>query len=76
MIYKKICEMLADIFETEEDMIMPETSLADDLGADIQDLVEIVMMLEEEFGINTDDLELEKEVETVADLEDFIERRI
>ena len=68
--------MLADIFETEEDMIMPETSLADDLGADIQDLVEIVMMLEEEFGINTDDLELEKEVETVADLEDFIERRI
>ncbi len=76
MIYKKICEILTDIFETDEDSITPETSLNNDLGADVQDLVEIVMMLEEEFGINTDDLELEEEVDTVADLEEFIERRL
>lgn len=68
--------MLSDIFEIDEDTINPNLSLTDDLGADVQDLIEIVMMLEEEFGINTDDLELEEEVETVGDLETFIERRI
>jgi len=52
--------------------IKPEASFVDDLGADSLDLVELVMAMEEEFGIEIPDEEAEK-IRTVGDAISFVE---
>jgi acyl carrier protein len=66
-IKKIICEQL----EVSEDDVVPEASFVDDLGADSLDQVELIMAMEEEFGISISDEEAEKIV-TVKDAIDYI----
>jgi acyl carrier protein len=51
--------------------VVPEAKFVDDLGADSLDLVELIMAMEDEFGINISDESAEKLV-TVKDAIDFI----
>ena len=53
------------------DEVLPEASFVDDLGADSLDLVELIMMLEEEFGGEIPDEDAEK-IETVRDAVEYI----
>jgi acyl carrier protein len=53
--------------------ITPYSSFADDIGADSLDIVELVMELEEEFGVSIPDDEAEQ-IKTVADAIRYIER--
>jgi len=62
---------LADIFAVDEEDITPAT-LFDDLGADLIDLQEIMLIVEEEFNLLIDDEELKKFI-TVGDLIAYIE---
>ena len=55
--------------------VVPEASLVDDLGADSLDLVELVMVLEEEFGKEIPDEEAEK-IQTVKDAINFIKNNM
>jgi acyl carrier protein len=48
-----------------------EASFIDDLGADSLDLVELIMEMEEKFGVEIADEELEK-IRTIQDVVDFI----
>jgi acyl carrier protein len=48
-----------------------EASFIDDLGADSLDLVELIMEMEENFGIEIADNELEK-IRTIQDAIDFL----
>ena len=48
-----------EVLAVEADQVIPEASFADDLDADSLDLVELVMALEEEFGVNVEEEELE-----------------
>jgi acyl carrier protein len=68
-IKKIICEQL----EVNEEDIVPGASFVDDLGADSLDQVELIMAMEEEFGISISDDEAEKIV-TVKDAIDYIEQ--
>ena len=54
--------------------LKPETSLTDDLNADSLDLFQIIMSLEEEFGIEipTEDTE---NIKTIGDIEAYLEKR-
>ncbi len=54
--------------------MVPEASFADDLGSDSLDLVELVMAMEEEFGVEISDEEAER-IQTVQDAINFIEER-
>ena len=60
--------------ECENDVITIDTNIYDDLRADSLDIVEIIMAIEEEFGIWTDDKEAE-EVRTVGDLIRLIDEK-
>ena len=51
-----------------------EASFIDDLGADSLDLVELIMEMEEKFGVEIADEELEK-IRTIQDVVDFIKKK-
>ena len=57
------------------DEVVPEASFVDDLGADSLDLVELVMVLEEEFGKEIPDEDAEK-IQTVQDAINFITKNM
>jgi acyl carrier protein len=64
---KIICEQL----DVEEKDVVPKASFVDDLGADSLDQVELIMAMEEEFGISIPDEDAEK-IGTVQDAIDYI----
>ena len=66
---KLICEQL----EVNEGDVVPEASFVDDLGADSLDQVELIMAMEEEFGISISDEEAEK-IATVRDAIEYIQK--
>jgi acyl carrier protein len=58
-----------------ENEVVPEAKFVDDLGADSLDLVELVMALEDEYGIEIPDEDAEKIV-TVGDALKYIQERV
>lgn len=72
MVFEKIKEILAAQFEADPDSIEVTTNIADDLSADSLDVVEILMNIEDEFGIEIPDEAIE-EIKTVGDLVSYIE---
>ena len=75
MVFDRIKEALAAQFEIAPDKITRETDVMNDLGADSLDLVELIMMLEEEYGVSVTD-ESVYERKTVGEIADFIESMI
>jgi acyl carrier protein len=72
MIFDKVRELLASQFEIDIEKINEDTDIAGDLGADSLDIVELIMMLEEEFGIVITDESI-YEYKTVGEITSFIE---
>ncbi len=70
-IESKVIKIIAEKLGIEEDEIKPEASFVDDLGADSLDIVELVMELEEEYGIEIPDEDAEK-IKTVQDAINYI----
>jgi len=73
-IRSKVVETIAKSFKIEPDQVSDDKSFQDDLGADSLEIVELVMALEEEFGIEISDEEAEK-IRTVGDAIKFITER-
>ncbi len=69
---EKIKEMVADSLGVDASEITEETSFKEDLGADSLDLFELVMALEEEYGVEIPTEDLEK-IATVGDVISYIE---
>ena len=70
--FDKIKEILADQLDIEENAITPDSLLVEDLGADSLDAIDIVMSVEDEFGIEVPDEIIEK-IESVSDIITFVE---
>ncbi len=68
----KITEIIVEQLGVKPEEVTPEASFVDDLGADSLDTVELVMALEEEFGIEIPDEDAEK-IQTVGDAIRYIE---
>ena len=69
--FDKIRAMIAEQLNADEASITGETSFKDDLGADSLDLFELVMAMEDEYGIEIPTEELEK-LATVGDVMNFL----
>ena len=67
----KVRKIIADTLSKGEVEIKPESSLTEDLGADSLEIVELAMAMEEEFGIDIPDEDIEK-IATVKDIIDYI----
>ena len=74
MVLEKIKAILSEQFDADEDSITAETTLADDLGADSLDVVDLLMSIEDEFEVEIPDEEVEN-IKTVGALVDYIEKR-
>ncbi|GAK56797.1 MAG: acyl carrier protein [Candidatus Vecturithrix sp.] len=74
-IQERVKAIIADQLGVDESEITSEASFVDDLGADSLDTVELVMALEEEFGIEIPDEEAEK-IATVKDAVNYIEEHL
>ncbi len=70
----KISEIIVEQLGVKPEEVVPEASFVDDLGADSLDTVELVMALEEEFGIEIPDEDAEK-IQTVGDAIRYIEEK-
>ena len=68
---QRVREIVAEQLERDVKEVTNTASLIDDLGADSLDVVELVMKMEEEFGIEIPDEEAEK-IKTVNDVIQYI----
>lgn len=74
-IEQKAKKIIVEQLGVEESEVTPDAKFVDDLGADSLDTVELIMVLEEEFGIEIPDDDAEKIVH-VKDVVQYIKERI
>ena len=70
--FEKICELLADKFDADASTMTMDTKIKEDLNADSLDVVELMMDLEENFGITISDEEA-TQMSTIGDIVKYIE---
>ena len=71
-VFERIREMLAEQLEIEPEKITMESDILEDFEADSQDVVDMVMSLEDEFGIEIPDEQVEN-LRTVGDVVRYVE---
>lgn len=75
MVFEKIQAILAEQLDVDESVITEDSLLVEDLGADSLDAIDIVMSVEDEFGVEVPDEIIEK-MSSVSDIVSFVENNI
>jgi len=70
---EKVIDIIVEQLSVEKDKVVPGASFVDDLGADSLDLVELIMAMEEAFGIEIPD-EVAEKITTVQDAIDHVNK--
>jgi len=70
--YENIVAILSRQLQADPDLIDEDTNILDDLGADSLDVVELLMAIEENFGVTIPDDDI-NDIKTVGDLCEYVE---
>jgi len=70
----RVVEIICDQLTLDPSQVTPDSSFLEDLGADSLDIVQLIMALEEEYGLEISDEDAEK-IRAVQDIVDFIDNR-
>jgi len=70
-VVQRVIEIIVEQLKVSPEEVTLEASFIDDLGADSLDLVELIMAMEEEFGLEISDEDAEK-IQTVQDAVNYI----
>ena len=74
-ILERVRAVVADKLGVDESQVVPEASFTEDLNADSLDLVELIMSLEEEFGVKISDEDAEQ-IRTVQDALNYLREHL
>ena len=74
-IEEKVKEVIIEQLNITEEECVPDAAFIDDLGADSLDIVELIMAMEDNFGMDISDDDLMK-IRTVQDIIDYIKERM
>jgi acyl carrier protein len=74
-VFEKVKKIIVEQLSADESEVTPEASFIEDLGADSLDIVELIMALEEEFGVEIPDEDAEK-ISTVGDAVKYIQEHV
>lgn len=72
MVFDKVKELISEQLDVKADDITEASNIQDDLGADSLDVVDLVMVLEDEFDVEIPEDQVEN-IKTVGDIVKFIE---
>lgn len=72
--FEKVKEILAEQLNVKADKIKPESKIVEELGADSLDVVELLMSVEDQFGISVTDEEAVN-LKTVNDIVTLLEKK-
>lgn len=72
MVFEKVRSILAELLSIDENTITMDSLIIDNLGADSLDLVDAVVTLNDEFGVEVPDEEIEN-LRSVGDVVRYIE---
>ena len=75
MVFEKIKTLLAEQLDVDAEEMSLDTKIADDLGADSLDVVELLMSIEDEFEVEIPDEEIEK-LKTIGDVVEYIQNNM
>ncbi|HUH16669.1 MAG TPA: acyl carrier protein [Methylomirabilota bacterium] len=70
--YERLKKIIVEQLGVDEEEVTPQASFVEDLNADSLDLVELIMSLEEEFGMEISDEDAER-IQKVSDAVEYIE---
>lgn len=73
MVFEKVAEVIAEQLGVSKDTITLQSNVLEDLGADSLDIIEMLMTLEEEYGITIPDEKI-NQVKTVGGICELIEQ--
>ena len=76
MIFEKVRKILSEQLGVDEDSIQEDSLLAEDLGADSVDLVELIMAMEEEFELGMAQEDEVKALKTVGDAVNYVASKL
>ena len=71
MVFEKVKSILCEQLDADENKVTMDTLIAEDLGADSLDVVDLLMSLEDEFDVEIPDEEIEN-IKTVGNLVHYI----
>jgi len=71
----RLRKIIADQLGVPEEDVVPEASFIEDLNADSLEMVDLIISLEEEFGVQVSDEDAEK-IKTVRDAIDYLNDRL
>jgi acyl carrier protein len=70
---EKVIELIIEQLNVTREQCVPEASFINDLGADSLDLMELIMEMEEQFGVSISDEELQN-IRTIQNVVDFLRK--
>lgn len=74
MVFEKITEILSAQLDVDAETMTLETRIAEDLGADSLDVVELLMSVEDEFDVEIPEEDI-AELKTIGDVVDYIQAK-
>ncbi|HBI64183.1 MAG TPA: acyl carrier protein [Clostridiales bacterium] len=72
MVFEKVCDILSEQLGVDTEELSMDTRIVDDLMADSLDMVEIMMSIEDAFGIEEVPTEKMEEIKTIGDIVRYI----
>lgn len=74
-VFERIRQYLADQLDVDVEKITPDSDIVNDFGADSLDVIDMITVLSDEFGVEIPDEEIEN-LHTVGDVATYVEERL